>query len=195
MRSTVNLILASKSAARQTMLRNAGLTFQSLPADIDEHALITDNAEKSAEIISSAKAQAVSKLHPDALVIGSDQVLVFEDQIITKSRNKSAAIEKLNCMSGRTHRLISGASVACNGKIIWSHTAHADLTMHDLDDDFIQTYADQAGDVLTACVGGYAYEAHGAWLFERVEGDYFTILGMPLLPLLSYLRTEHGVSL
>lgn len=191
----MRIILASGSQARQKMLQNAGVSFSVYPANIDEQKIIQyiGNKKNAAEILAKEKAVSVSIQHKDALVIGSDQVLEYDGKLFSKAPDRKESIEKLKILQGQTHRLISSVCVAQNGAALWSKSDHADMAMHGLTDDFIARYADVAGDVLTACVGAYAYEAHGAWLFKKSAGDYFTILGMPLLPLLQYLRIEHGV--
>ena len=188
------IILASGSHARQNMLRNAGVDFTVIPADIDEAAISkdTENAEQTAIILAQQKARHISQQDEKALVVGSDQVLECNGQIMSKALNKQAAIEKLKMLQGCSHKLISAVSVAQNNETLWSYTDTTIMTMHSLSDDVIERYAEVAGDPLTSCVGAYAYEAHGAWLFEKTEGEYFTILGMPLLPLLTYLRDHHG---
>lgn len=196
MSKAVELILASKSAARVGMLRAAGLSFQSIPAAIDEDAFKDGDLapETLAQTLSYEKALAVSKQNPAALVIGSDQVLECNGQTYSKAKNVQEAKEKLQKLSGKTHHLHSGVSVVQNGAQLWSRVARASLTMHDLEDDMIEQYMQKAGDVLTHCAGAYAIEAHGAWLFEKIEGSHFTILGMPLLPLLRYLHQSHGIT-
>ena len=179
------------------MLRNAGVDFTVQPADIDEEIIAQniDDIHKVASVLAKEKALYVSKQKKDVHVIGSDQTLICGDQLFSKAPNKEAAIEKIKTLQGQTHQLNSAVSVAKNGAILWSAESQADMTMHTLSDTFITRYAQSAGDVLTQCVGAYAYEEHGAWLFEKVVGDYFTILGMPLPQLLHYLRTEQGVTL
>lgn len=195
------IILASGSTARKTMLENCGLKFETIPADIDEEQFqreITDPA-KLAEKLAQEKALHVARQHPDALVIGSDQILECEGKILSKSKTKEEAIEKLKFLSGKTHILISAVSLAkqlpseSSPQILFSNSDCVKLTMRPWNEEFMRTYTDKAGDILTQCVGGYAIESHGAWLFEKIEGDTFTILGMPLIPLLNELRTNHGV--
>jgi septum formation protein len=123
-------------------------------------------------------------------VIGADQVLECHGKILSKAKNKKAAADKLRFLRGKTHRLISAACVAKNGKIIWQGVQHADLTMKNFNDAFLKRYIAEAGDTLTGAVGAYALEEKGIWLFKKIEGDYFTILGMPLLPLLGFLQGE-----
>lgn len=182
-----------------SMLRDAGLEFECVPADIDERGLESQMKHAAPDEIAAKlaheKAKAVSAKHPDALVIGSDQVLDMNGGRLNKSQTKADAVAKLTDMAGKTHHLISAVSLVKNGQELWSTSDQAALTMHDLDVATIQNYAEKAGDALLNCVGGYALETHGAWLFEKIEGDYFTILGMPLLPLLTELRVNHGVEL
>lgn len=193
----MHIILASKSAARKAMLDNAGLKFSCDPADIDEQALISGakEPERAAILLAQEKAKTVSQRRPKSLVIGSDQILVFENEILNKAETQEAAKEKLKRLRGKTHRLVSAVSVVWDGKSVWSALDSADLTMRNFDDDFLDSYCKRASDDLLNCVGAYAIEGAGAWLFENVKGDYFTIMGMPLLPLLGYLREECGVSL
>ena len=190
------LILASGSQARKNMLQAVGVDFTAIPADIDEASLIKNvqNPTQAATLLAQQKAQHISQHHKDALVIGSDQILECDGKFFSKAPDKTAAITKLKALQGRTHNLISAVSIAQNGETLWSHTDTTRMTMHALDDEIITNYAEAAGDILTQCVGAYAYEEHGAWLFEKTEGEYFTILGMPLLPLLTYLREHHGVT-
>lgn len=192
------LILASQSKARQEMLHGAGLSFMSKPADLDEETLIKSLQERSTplaeipESLAQAKALAISQQTPNALVIGSDQILEFDGRILSKSATPAEAIEKLKTMSGKSHRLFSGVALARNNEILWSTTDQATLKMHSFDDEFWAAYESKAGVALTTSVGGYWLEDIGSWLFEKIKGDHFTILGMPLLPLLGYLRHHHG---
>jgi septum formation protein len=192
----MELILASGSSARKTMLENAGLEFEVLPAQIDEHDLMQkmlsqqETPEKITLGLAIEKCLDVSKKKPDCLVIGSDQTLVLEDIILSKAKSKSDAIDKLRALRSKKHTLNSAVCVANNGKIIWSFIDHADLTMKNFDDNFLNDYAEYSGDILTQCVGAYAIEGTGSWLFDDIRGDYFTIMGMPLLPLLSFLQTK-----
>lgn len=187
------IILASKSKGRQDMLRGAGIEFQAIPADIDEAIIQNDNAlspEEKAQRLAREKALYVANSNNDAYVIGSDQILELDGHIFSKAQDKAGAIEKLKTLRGKSHRLISAVSVVRGGAVVWETYDAAVLTMHDFDDDFLMQYADKADFALTGCVGAYALESVGSWLFEKVEGDFFTVLGMPLLPLLSFLRTE-----
>ncbi len=190
------LILASKSAARRRMLEQAGLAFDIVPADLDEATITAELWEQGASpaqaalALAQAKACAVSAKHPNALVIGGDQVLVHGATLIDKAAGRADALEKLEDLQGVTHRLHAAACVARGGESVWSQGDTAALTMRNLGRDALERYADAAGDALTHCVGGYALEERGAWLFKKIEGDYFTILGMPLLPLLDFLSEQ-----
>lgn len=188
------LILASKSAARIAMLTRAGLHFEIVPADIDEagvkKAYNGELPELLAAELAFQKARRVSEYHKNATVIGSDSILTAGGQLLSKAKDKNDAREKLMFLRGKTHRIVSAVSVCRAGAEIWSHVEHADLTMKTFADDFLDRYIDSAGDILTTCVGAYAVEEYGIRLFEKIEGDYFTILGMPLLPLLNFLEKE-----
>lgn len=188
------LILASGSKARREMLESAGLEFSVIPADIDERAIeksFTGNnpAELAAEL---AKAKALhiagQEENKNALVIGSDQILEFEGKILSKARTKEEALEKIRMLKGKTHRLISAFAIVKGPETLCHGVQEAHLTMHDFDEAFLQAYTEKAGSGLTSAVGAYELEGPGAWLFDKIEGDYFTILGMPLLPVLKFLR-------
>ncbi len=201
---TAPIILASKSAARRIMLENAGLEFKIIPSHIDEAKIIKrlreddsgnnePEPQKIALELSQAKSVNISKNNPQALVIGSDQILTFEGKIISKAKNKNDAMEKLKSLRGKTHSLISSISVARAGTSIWSCIDVAHLAMKNFDDNFLNNYIEKADDALLSCVGAYQIEGRGAWLFSKIEGDFFTIMGMPLLPLLSYLNDKHEI--
>jgi len=193
------LILASKSQSRQMMLRNAGLSVRAVPADIDERAIEAKLDKAPAELareLARQKALAVAMHHPDALVIGSDSLVELNGEVLHKADNSSQAHDKLMKLSGKTHHLISSVAVVKGRTILWDHTDSAALTMRPFSADFATRYLKTIGeDAATSCVGSYQLEAHGPWLFNKIEGDYFTILGMPLIPLLTYLQDYHEVSL
>lgn len=190
------LILASGSATRRTMLAAAGLSFEVVPAHIDEAAimaaLMDDSDDFIAEFIAGElavrKARAVSENHPDAIVIGADQVLALGRRVFNKAPDSDEARQTLLALRGRTHELHSSVAVVRKGSSIWQQTDSAYLTMRDFSDAFLDDYIATAGDILTSSVGCYAIEGKGVQLFERVEGDYFTVLGLPLVPLLARLR-------
>lgn len=193
---SLQLILASGSTARKTMMQNAGLKSKVIPAQIDEGKIIQNlqsehyNAETITMELARQKALDISSKNLDCFVIGSDQTLVLDGQIMTKAKSKSEAIDKLKKLNGKTHILNSAVCVAKNNTIVFETLDIAQLTMRVIDDSFLHQYADQAGDTLTSCVGAYAIEGMGAWLFADIRGNHFTIMGMPLLPLLGYLRTQ-----
>ena len=193
----MRLILASQSITRQNMLRNAGLDFEIHPADIDEatHKNSDKTPAEIAKILASKKALAVSQKFPGALVIGSDQILECEDSLLTKAKDENEAREKLKNLRGKTHHLFSAATVAKNNEILWQDVQKASLTMHNFSDEFLDAYIKTCGEALTKSVGAYAIEGAGINLFENIEGDHFTILGMPLLSVLTYLREEQGIGL
>lgn len=192
------IILASASSARKMMLDNAGVPYAAIPAYINEHAIIDDGLGNNQSItditqcLAEQKALHIAEDKPDCLVIGSDQTLEFNGRILTKSADEEEALDKLKALSGKTHYLHSAVSVVHGKKILFNHVQTATLTMHALDDDFLQAYMARDPDALVSCVGGYKIEEAGAWLFSSVEGDNFTIMGMPLLPLLSFLREHCG---
>lgn len=190
------LILASGSVARREMLQGAGLKFEVIPADIDEEVIQSDADKSPQEIaveLARAKALVVAKENPETLVIGGDQVLAFEGEIFSKAAGAAEARTKLKKLSGKSHTLISAVALARGDEIIWETCDEVTLHMHELSDEFLDEYIAKAGIALTRAVGGYELENHGSWLFSRIEGDYFTTLGMPLLSLLARLR-EEGVS-
>ncbi|MDE1896208.1 MAG: septum formation protein Maf [Rhodospirillales bacterium] len=187
------LLLASISASRKTMLHNAGVVFEALPSGVDEAALKSGFSGPPASLASAlaqAKAHAVSARHPQALVIGADQLLVCGDKIYDKPRNLAEAGVHLRALSGRTHHLVTSACLVQGGAQQWLHAEQATLTMRALGDNFLADYlATEAAEVLH-CVGAYRLEGPGAQLFTRIEGDYFTVLGLPLLALLGALRAR-----
>ena len=190
----VRLILASGSKARAEMLDGAGVAFAVVPADIDEQKIMRDMLQQNAapETVATALAQAkalhVAQQNPGAAVIGADQVLWFNGRIFSKAKDIPEARSNLQAFRGNTHSLISAVCVAQDGKVLWQDVARADLAMRKFDDAFLDGYMGMAGDALLKTVGGYELENAGKMLFEKVEGDYFTVLGMPLLPLLEFLR-------
>ena len=184
------LILASKSAARRAMLENAGVGFTVRVADVDEDALKRPGVDPAALAIelAAAKALAVSRADPEVWVLGGDQTLSFDGGLISKAPTLEAARERLSAMRGRTHQLHSGAALARNGMLVWSGVDSVTLRMRDFSDTFLDAYLAAEGDELLHCVGSYRLEGMGSQLFEAVEGDYFTVLGMPLWPVLQALR-------
>lgn len=188
------IVLASASKARAALLRQAGIAFDVDPAGVDE-AGIRDGllAEKAtpahiAEVLAELKAFRVSGRHQDRLVVAADQTLACGSRVFEKPENRTAAAEQLAVLSGKTHELAAAVCVARDGAVIWRHIERARLSMRTLSPAFITSYLDAAGDSVLDSVGGYALEGLGAHLFSRIDGDYFTILGLPLLPLLDFLR-------
>jgi septum formation protein len=189
------LVLASKSAARATLLAAAGIAVEVVPADIDERGIeakaSTQDAGAAAALLAREKARAVTALRPGRLVLGADQTLALGDRRFSKPADRAGAEEQLRALRGKTHALHSALAVMRDGDVLFEHADAARLTMRSFSDKFLQQYLDAAAEAVTASVGGYQLEKPGIQLFERVEGDYFTILGLPLLPLLDFLRREH----
>lgn len=190
------LILASKSAARREMLTGAGVAFEVRVADVDEDAVKADfdpaDAAALAEELARTKALAVSRLEPDAWVLGGDQTLAFDGGLVSKARDPDAARTRLSTMRGRVHHLHSGAALARGGEVVWSGTDTAVMHVRSFSDAFLETYLAAEAEALLACVGSYRLEGMGAQLFDRIEGDYFTVLGLPLWAVLEQMR-RHGV--
>lgn len=192
------VVLASASVARRAMLSAAGLTFDVVPARIDEDAvrsaMVAVDAYVSPAMIAARLAQekaiAVARNNAGKLVIGSDQVLVFENTIFSKVATLDEARAVLKKLRGRVHELVSAVALARDGELLWHHQEAARLTMRDFSDAFLAGYLEDAGEVILQCVGCYELEAKGVQLFDKIEGDYFTVLGLPLLALLSALRTQ-----
>ena len=187
------LILASGSAARRQILTGAGVPFGVQPADIDEEALkeaLLAKGERPiaiAQALARAKALARSKQTP-GLVIGADQTLDLAGTLFNKAASLAEAEASLRLLRGKTHRLHSATALALNGQLVWQEVVSASLTMRDFSDRFLSGYLEQQGPAILSCVGGYQLESHGVQLFEQIEGDYFTILGLPLSGLLAQLR-------
>ena len=188
------LILASSSASRQMLMRNAGLTFSAIPADIDERALDEQlerdgaSPEEVALELARAKALAVSALHPEALVLGCDQTMALGTRVYHKPKTMAEAATHLLSLSGKVHRLNSAAVLVHNGKVVWLNVSSAVLDVLTLSVEFVSRHLQRVGEKALSSVGAYQLEGEGIQLFTSIEGDYFTILGLPLLPLLSKLR-------
>ena len=193
------IILASGSPHRRMLLRNAGLEFTAQAPDIDERAVEAALAgsgaapEDVAAVLAEAKAVAVSERHPDALVIGSDQTLSLGDELLHKVIDMEAARRQLLHLSGKTHQLSSAVVLAGQGNALWRHTAVAHMTMRKLDPAAVGRYLSDVGDAVLGSVGCYQIEGEGVRLFEKIEGDFFTIVGLPLLPLLAALRDKGAI--
>ena len=189
------LILASGSMARRSLLTAAGVEFEVSTSEVDEEAVRQAvmgeggvEPEDLAEILARAKAEDVAERFPDAAVVGADQVLALEDRVFAKPADAAEARDHLFALRGKTHRLISAVVVVSGGEETWASVDTARLTMRNLTAEEIGRYISRAGESVTKSVGAYQLEGLGVQLFERIEGDYFTILGLPLLPLLAELR-------
>jgi septum formation protein len=194
MSDAIRLILASKSASRRAMLDAAGVAYDAVPADIDERAVEAGLAGAApgevAEALSVAKAAAVAGRHPGALVLGSDSLVVVGGRRFDKPRSVEEAAEHLRFFSGKVMELHSAAALVQDGGCEWSHASIARLHVRDLSEDFIAHYLSVEWPAISHTVGAFRIEGPGVQLFEAIEGDQFTVLGMPLLPLLAALREE-----
>jgi septum formation protein len=174
------------------LLANAGLACDAVPAEIDERALQRDaglvKPHEIARHLASAKALAVSAQWPGHHVIGADQTLALGERLFNKPNGRAQAGEQLLALAGRTHELHSAVAIARDGAVMFDHVAVARMTMRPLSEADVAAYLDAAGDAVTSSVGAYQLEGLGVHLFERIDGDHFTILGLPLLPLLAFLR-------
>ncbi len=194
------IILASASSARQKMLADAGIAFTSQVARIDEetakNSLIAEGADPRsiADMLAELKANRISTKEQDALVIGSDQVLAFEGKLVSKPTSIDEARGQLCQLRGKRHSLLSAAVIALNGQVIWRHVGQTRLWMRDFSDDYLKEYLNRLGDEALSTVGSYKLEAEGVRLFSRIEGDYFTVLGMPLIEILNYLADRGTIA-
>jgi septum formation protein len=188
------LILASRSTARAAMLKATGIPIESAPADIDERA-VEERAGalapgEAANLLAREKARIIGGNYISRLVVGADQTLALSERRFSKPKDRAGAREQLRALSGRTHELHSAVAVSSDGRVVFSHVDTAKLTMRSLSERCIDAYLDAAGDSVTTTVGGYQLERLGIQLFEKIDGDHFTILGMPLFALLAFLRRE-----
>ena len=192
--SSAPLVLASGSASRKSLLTAAGVPFVTDPADLDEDRLMAELKPAGAEIIARTlaeqKALAVSRRHPGQIVLGGDSVIAFGGDYLSKCANLAQARALLLRLAGQTHLLVSAAALARDGALLWAHASPCRMTMRDLSAQFLEDYLAAEGEGLLSSVGCYRFEGRGAQLFDRVEGDYFSVLGLPLLPVLTQLRKE-----
>jgi septum formation protein len=186
------LVLASQSAIRRTMLTDAGIPVEVIPADIDERAVekgaATQDPGEIAALLAREKARAIAARLPCRLVLGADQTLALGERRFSKPADRTAARDQLKSLRGRTHELHTAIALVSSGAVVFEHREVARLKMRAFSDGFLESYLDAMGAAVTASVGGYQLERAGVQLFERIDGDHFVILGLPLLALLAYLR-------
>ena len=188
------IILASKSQYRAELLTNAGVAFSAESANIDEREVEAPLIEAEmggadvAEVLAIAKAMDVSGRNPDAYVIGSDQTLSFEGELLHKPKDMAEARQRLLDLSGKSHELNSSVAIIRNGAHIWTYTETSIITFRQLDPGFVGRHVAEVGDKILSSVGAYQIEGKGVQLFEKIKGDFFSIMGLPLLPLLAELR-------
>jgi septum formation protein len=193
------LILASQSRARQLLLKNSGIDAEAMAAEIDERAIQAAAGISApsgiAALLAREKAVAVSARRPGCYVIGADQTLALGERLFNKPDGRVGALAQLQALAGHSHQLHSAVAVARDGAMLFEHVAVASMSMRALSEGEISAYLDAAGDAVTSSVGAYQLEALGVHLFERIDGDHFTILGLPLLPLLGFLRSRRLLAL
>ena len=188
------LILASSSPFRRSLMENAGLRFEAVAAEIDERAIEAPlerqgaTPDQVALVLAEAKALDVSSRFPGAVVLGSDQTMSLGERVYHKPKDRQEARENLLSLAGKTHQLNSAIVLARDSDILVRQVSHARLTMRPFTPEFIETYLDRVGETILKSVGGYQLEGEGIQLFSAIDGDYFTIVGLPMLPLLEHLR-------
>jgi septum formation protein len=192
------LVLASQSKVRRTILEAAGVAVETRPASIDERAIEARSPDQDpgavAGLLAREKALRVAADLPGRLVVGADQTLALGQRRFSKPADRDGARAQLKALAGRTHALHAAVAVARGADVLFEHLGVARLTMWPLSESFIDRYLDAAGPAVTASVGGYQVEAIGIQLFDQIDGDHFAILGLPLLPLLAYLRAEGSLA-
>lgn len=194
------IILASASEVRADLLRRALLDFDVVPGRIDEQAVRESHQAEGgaprdlADLLAEMKALKVSDKHPGALVIGADQILECEGRIFAKPESRAEGAEQLRFLSNRTHRLLSAAVVCQDGRPLWRHVGQVRMTMNPLSEGFIDAYLTRTWDEVRHSVGCYQIEAEGVRLFSRIEGDFFHILGLPLIELLTWLHNRGDIT-
>jgi septum formation protein len=192
------LVLASRSTSRRAMLEAAGIPVEVCIADLDERAVEASAGTRRpadvAALLAREKAKAVARLMPQRIVVGADQTLALADRRFDKPCDRAGAREQLMALAGKTHHLHSAVAVAQDGNVLFDATATASLTLRPLSGSFLDRYLDTAGGAVLECVGAYQLEKIGVHLFERIEGDHFTILGLPLLKLLVFLRQNGSLA-
>jgi septum formation protein len=192
----VSLVLASGSASRKALLAAAGVAFIADPADLDEDTLMSElrargaGAAKVASELAQQKAVLVSRRHPGRTVLGGDSVIAVDGEYLSKCATLDMARALLAQLSGHTHLLVSAAALARDGAVLWTHASPCHMTMRTLSPQFLDGYLAAEGSAILSSVGCYHYEGRGAQLFDTVDGDYFSVLGLPLLPVLAQLRKE-----
>jgi septum formation protein len=195
----MRIILASGSAIRRKLMEDAGIEFEVIAKPVDEAAIKETMLAESARLqdiadaLAEAKSLRVSRIEP-GLVIGADQIMVMDGQLFDKPKDINAARERLKLMRGKTHYLVGAVVISENGSPVWRHLAKTKLTMRDFSDAFLEDYLKAEGELVTKSVGAYRFEGLGAQLFSHVEGDFFSILGLSLLPVMDYLRMRGALS-
>ena len=194
----MSIILASGSAIRRQIMTDAGIDFEVITKPVDEAAIKDSMLAESARLrdiadaLAEAKSMRVSRIH-EGLVIGADQIMVMNDQLFDKPNDIEEARERLKLMRGKTHYLMGAVVICENGAPVWRHMAKTKLTMREFSDEFLENYLEAEGDLVTKSVGAYRFEGLGAQLFSHVEGDFFSILGLSLLPVMDYLRIRGAI--
>ena len=190
----MKLVLASGSMSRKALLTAAGVSFVADPADLDEDALMASLRQAGphvmAQSLAEQKALTVSRRHPGDVVLGGDSVIAFGEDYLSKCATLEEARLLLQRLSGHTHLLVSAAALARDGSLLWAHASPCRMTMRVLSPEFLEDYLAREGEAILSSVGCYHFEGRGAQLFDKVEGDYFSVLGLPLLPVLAQLRKE-----